>query len=248
MHRLPSIVLLAATLAFAGSALAAHPMLTEDPYTQGTGHFELELGQAFAQGDPLQGGRGTEFGPQLTSGAAPALDLIVRTTWLTQAPADSPSTSGWGDSMLDFKWRFYDAAPLALAVRAGADIPTGDAARGLGAGTAGFHVIAVAGWQLERVNVNVNAAYIRVRQTGMRADIPVFSAAVVGPNASPWRTFIEATASANPDPQNAQWPAVARTGLIATVTTWLDLDIGYQARLNRSATRQVWLAGATLRW
>ena len=64
----------------------------------------------------------------------------------------------------------------------------------------------------------------------------------------PWRTFIEATAVSNPDPQVAQWPAVARTGLIYSATSWLDLDVGYQARLNRSATREVWLIGATLRW
>jgi hypothetical protein len=248
MPRVHAIVLVAAALASAPAAFAAHPMLTEDPATQGTGHLELELGQAFARGDPLQGGQGTEFGPQLTYGAAPTLDLIVRTTWLTQAPADAPKTSGWGDSLLDFKWRFYEAEQRALAVRAGADIPTGDAARGLGQGTAGFHVIGVAGWQFEHVNVDANVAYFRVRQTGVRGDVPVVSAAIVGPNASPWRTFIETAASANPDASNPQWPAVARTGLIVTVANGLDLDAGYQARLDRSATRQIWLLGATLRW
>jgi len=238
----------AAAFFVTGSAFGAHPMLTEDPQTQGTGKFELELGQAFARGDPLQGGRGTEFAPQLTGGAAPALDLILCTTWLTQAPADAPAAHGWGDSLLDFKWRFHESAPVALAVRAGIDIPTGDAARGLGTGATGYHVIGIAGWQFARVNVNANVAYARVRQDGARSDVGAVSAAVVGPNASPWRTFIEATTVSNPDPQIAQWPAFARTGVIYTATTWLDLDLGFQARLNRSATREVWLIGATLRW
>jgi hypothetical protein len=223
-------------------------MLTEDPQTQGTGKFELELGQAFARGDPLQGGSGTEFAPQLTGGAAPALDIILRTTWLTQAPADAPTARGWGDSMLDFKWRFHESGQAAFAVRAGIDIPTGDAARGLGTGTAGYHVIAIAGWQFARVNVNANLAYARVRQEGARSDVGAVSAAVVGPNASPWRSFVEAATVSNPDPENAQWPAFVRTGLIFSATTWLDLDLGFQARLNRSATREVWLIGATLRW
>jgi hypothetical protein len=248
MPKLRVIAACAAAFVLTGNAFGAHPMLTEDPQTQGTGHFELELGQAFARGDPLQGGRGTEFAPQLTGGAAPAFDVILRTTWLTQAPADAPSARGWGDSMLDFKWRFHESAPVAFAVRAGIDIPTGDAARGLGAGATGYHVIAIAGWQVARVNVNANVAYARVRQEGARGDVGAVSAAVVGPNSSPWRTFIEATAVANPDPQIAQWPAFARTGLIYSATAWLDLDLGFQARLNRSATRVVWLIGATLRW
>jgi hypothetical protein len=248
MPTVRSIAACGAAFLLIGEAFGAHPMLTEDPQTQGTGNFELELGQAFARGDPLQGGSGTEFAPQLTGGAAPALDIILRTTWLTQAPADAPGAHGWGDSMLDFKWRFHESASVAFAVRAGIDLPTGDAARGLGAGAAGYHVIAIAGWQLERINVNANVAYARVRQQGARADVGGVSAAVVGPNASPWRTFIEATAVSNPDPLVAQWPAVARTGLIYSATKWLDLDAGYQARLNGSATRAVWLIGATLRW
>lgn len=248
MPKLRVLAACATAFVVAGNAIAAHPMLTEDPQTQGTGKFELELGQAFARGDPLQGGSGTEFAPQMTGGAAPTLDIILRTTWLTQAPAEAPAARGWGDSMLDFKWRFHESAPVAFAVRAGVDIPTGDAARGLGTGATGYHVIAIAGWQLARVNINANVGYARVRQQGARSDVGAVSAAVVGPNASPWRTFIEATAVSNPDPQVVQWPAVARTGLIYSATTWLDLDAGYQARLNRSATREVWLIGATLRW
>ena len=60
--------------------------------------------------------------------------------------------------------------------------------------------------------------------------------------------FPEAATFSNSDPTDAQWPAVARTGFIYTVTPWLDVDVGFQARLNRAAARQVWLAGATFRW
>jgi hypothetical protein len=94
----------------------------------------------------------------------------------------------------------------------------------LGTGAAGYHVIAIAGWQL--AHVNVNAAYARVRQEAARSDVGAVFAAIVGPNASPWRTFAETTAASNPDPKIAQWPAVARTGLIYSATKWLDLDAG----------------------
>ena len=115
-------------------------------------------------------------------------------------------------------------------------------------GRAGFHAIAIAGWQAAGVNVNANLAYARVNQPGARPNLFGASVAVVGPNASPWRTFIEASAISNPDAHDTLWPAVARTGLIVTVAKWLDLDVGYQARLTKSAPRQVWLAGATFHW
>jgi hypothetical protein len=40
----------------------------------------------------------------------------------------------------------------------------------------------------------------------------------------------------------------ARVGIVATVARPLDVDIGYQGRLNHAAPRQVILAGVTVRW
>jgi len=96
--------------------------------------------------------------------------------------------------------------------------------------------------------VYANAACARTRQPGARADLGLVSVALTRPDDAPLRTFVEAATFSNADPGNPQWPAVARAGLIYTVNAWLDVDAGFQARLNRSATRAVWLAGATLRW
>jgi hypothetical protein len=46
----------------------------------------------------------------------------------------------------------------------------------------------------------------------------------------------------------AQWPAAALIGFIYTATPFLDLDCGYQRRLNRSAPDNEYLLGATFRW
>ena len=62
------------------------------------------------------------------------------------------------------------------------------------------------------------------------------------------RTFVEAATYSNTDPTNGKWPALARTGVIQSVNGTLDLDLGVQARLNASATRFSWLAGATWHW
>lgn len=233
----------------AAPAWAAHPFLTENPGTQGQGHAELELGFAADQGDPTFGGRGMLFSPQVSYGLAETVDVIVQGFWQSQSPAGAPTVRGIGNALVDVKWRFYESdGPLALAVRAGVDLPTGDEAKGLGGGQLGAHVLAVAGWTYEDFNVYANAGYARVRQSGVRPNLGFFSVAVTTPEGQPLRTFIEAATYSNTDPTIAQWPALARTGLIHAVNESFDVDVGIQARLNRSATRLAFLLGATLRW
>jgi hypothetical protein len=238
----------ALVLVLARPVFAAHPFITEDPATVGMGRIELELGLAARQGDPSINGRENAFSPQFSLGITPTIDLIAQTIWLNQMPAQSPTLVGNGDTLADFKWRFLETDGLALAVRAGLDLPTGDSATGLGAGTPGYHAIAVAAVKLGSYSVYANAAYAYTRQPGTRANLGLLSIALTRPDDAPLRTFVEMATFSNVDPGNPQWPAVARTGLIYTVNAWLDVDAGFQARLNRSATRAVWLAGATARW
>ena len=113
-----------------GPALAAHPFITEDPGTLGTGRIEIELGAAAREGAPDVDGRETGFFPQLSLGVAPNVDLIALGTWVRQAPAQRPTLFGSGDLLLDVKWRFYESDTLGLAVRAGVDLPAGDSDTG----------------------------------------------------------------------------------------------------------------------
>ncbi len=250
LRRLPAArALVAAVVSLgAGAAIAAHPFITEDPGTQGAGKFELELGAAARRGAPEFDGREVGIFPQFSIGATDSVDLIVQAIVLRQMPANAPTVFGAGDTLVDVKWRFYESEPWAFAVRAGVDLPTGDVDRGLGSGRVGYHAIAVAGFASGAYAVYANAIYARTQQPGVRANLGAFSIALTRPDDAPLRGFIEAATFSNTDPSNAQWPAVARTGFIYSVTSWLDVDLGFQARLNRAAARQVWLAGATLRW
>lgn len=233
----------------AAPAWAAHPLLTEDPGTQGQGHTELELGFAADQGDPTFNGRGLLLSPQVSYGLAETVDFIVQGFWQSQSPVGAPAGRGIGNSLLDLKWRFYESdGPLALAVRAGVDLPTGDDSIGIGGGQPGAHVLAVAGWKYPDFTVVANAGYALVRQPGIRRSIGFFSVAVTTPEGLPVRTFVEAATYSNSDPTNAKWPALARTGIIFSVHDALDLDVGLQSRLNSSATRVSFLVGATWRW
>ena len=137
---------------------------------------------------------------------------------------------------------------LALAVRAGLDLPTGDSTTGLGAGTLGYHAIAVASVTSGPYALYANAGYAHTRRPGTRSSLGLFSLALTQPADTPLQSFVEIATYTNPAPGDRQWPAIARIGAIYSLTTWMDIDAGFQARLNRSATRAVWLAGATVRW
>ena len=237
----------ALALAAATTAHAAHPLISEDPGTQGTGHVELEIGFAASEGEP-GGGRASLLAPQTTVGLAPALDLIVVPRYLWLRPKDEPSQRGFGDTVLDLKWRFVETDTVQLAVRAGAELPTGDASKGLGAEGTGWHAVLALSMAIEPAQWLVNVGYTRARVRGERTHLPFVTTAVIAPSEGVLRGFVEVAAQANSDPERSTWPAVARTGLIWKATSWLDLDVGAEGRLNREAPRATILAGATVRW
>jgi hypothetical protein len=129
-------------------------------------------------------------------------------------------------------------------------LPTGDADRGLGEGTATYHALLAASVDLAPLAVHSNVGYTRNRADPLeRRDLYHVSAAAVWILNASWRVLLlELAADSNVDNTRSTWPAVARIGAIYTVTKGFDVDIGYQARLNRAAPSEVLLAGVTVRW
>jgi hypothetical protein len=228
-------------------AHAAHPIISEDPGTQGTGGVELEIGFQASDGDP-GGGRTSLLTTQVAIGLAPTVDLLVVPRYLWLRPAGAPHERGIGDTSLDVKWRFFENDTVQLAVRAGAELATGDESKGLGADGTGWHAVLAMSVDVDPMQWLVNVGYVRGRVPGERTQLPYASAAVVGPSEGRLRSFVEVAAQANSDPSRTTWPAVVRTGLMWKAAPWLDLDVGAEGRLNRAAPRATLLAGATLRW
>ncbi|MCC7114554.1 MAG: transporter [Burkholderiales bacterium] len=228
-------------------ARAAHPLINEDPGTQGAGRFELEVGFAAVRGDP-PGGRSWEIAPQLSYGATDKLDLIVRPSWTGFRVPGEDRQRGLGDTAVDVKWRFHESGDLQLGLRAGIDFPTGDSDKGLGSGRAGAHaLVAIAvnasGWQWL---ANVGDAYSRA--DGERRHRPFVSAGFLAPAEGVLRASLEVAAQANADRDRSTWPAVARAGLLWQISDAWSVDVGAEGRLNRAAPNFTALAGATLRW
>ena len=233
-------------LALPALAHAAHPFVTEDPGTQGAGKLELELGFGAFRGDPDIPGRNSIFSPQLSIGITDNVDLIAQLVRLQQTATAGPTVIGQGSTLLDVKWRFKETDEYALGVRAGLDLPTSD--DDFGSSQLGAHAIGIVSLTFGDYAVYGNATYAYTRQPSTRRNLHGFSVALTRPEDRPMRGFIEAATYSNPDPEHTQWPAFARAGVIYTVTGWLDIDAGVQARLNRAAARVGLLLGATMRW
>ncbi|HEV2038668.1 MAG TPA: transporter, partial [Casimicrobiaceae bacterium] len=170
---------------------AAHPLIAEDTATQGSGKFELEIGNSWTRDGP---DRSFELGPQLSYGVLPHLDLILRPTWLGQRSiidGDAIHARGAGDTAVDVKWRFFQRDKLSLAVRAGINAPTGDADRGLGSGKPTYHGLLVSSIDLARLAVHANVGYARNRSDPMeRRDLYHVCATALWTVNDSWRVLL----------------------------------------------------------
>ena len=226
-------------------ALAMHPMLTEDTGTQGKGRFELELGfERVREGDATS----FEFGPQLSWGALDNVDLIVRPAWL-DLRGNADSARDLGDTALDVKWRFLEANPWSYGLRAGLDLPTGSEDKGLGSGKTGYHGVLIATWAVDALSVSANVGVLHVGNLPLqRRNLGLATVGIVWEAREGLRLAAEVDTATNPDPGRSSWPTVTRVGIVWSLDKHWDVDVGYQAPINRPAPDAAILAGATLRW
>jgi hypothetical protein len=236
---------LAALLLATSRAHAGHPMLSEDTGTQGRHNAEFELGYAWTQQD---GSSGFLLQPQLSYGTSATLDLIIQPSWTFVDSPGLPAQKGLGDTNLDFKWRFYGAAPWSMGVRAGLQVPTAHDDLGLPHHKVSPHALLVLTADFAPLSLDANLGYSRVPpDLGARANQVHFSAAAT--YAANERLFfiVDTAIDSSPDSTRNKPPAVALFGMIYTARPGLDVDIGYRGRLNCGAPLRQWLLGVTYR-
>lgn len=237
--------LFGSALAVAVDARAGHPMLTEDTGTQGSGNAELELGFSWASD---AGNRYFVFQPQLSFGASPAVDLIVQPSWLSNDIAGSGNVSGYGDTNLDFKWRFFGRDPYSLAIRAGVTAATNSNDLGLPAGRNAEHALLVATYDAAPLTIDANLGYTRNPDVAeLRTNIYHVSAAALYATTDRLGLVLDLDWDSNSDATKSSPLAVALVGAIYTFRPGLDVDIGYRSHLNGAAIARQWLLGITFR-
>jgi hypothetical protein len=123
-------------LAVALPAWCGPPFLTDDPEPVDTGHFEFYLFQTLDQS-----GENTQVqapAVEFNWGALPDLQLHLLSSFTYFSPGGNVSAYGLGDTEAGIKFRFIQEGPdhPQIGIFPAVEIPTGDAARGLGNGVA----------------------------------------------------------------------------------------------------------------
>jgi hypothetical protein len=258
-------------LAAPASGWAAHPYITDDTGTQGTGNWQLELmaerdrnaRTADPGGGPVhQVSKVTLLNPVLTYGVLDTLDVALGVNHLRQRTTEdavvTESANGTSDSTLELKWRFYEANGLSLALKPGLVLPTGDENRGLGTGKLSWGVNFILTQEAKPWTFLANVAYTHTRYklpadvAANRAHLWRASAGVAYYLREDVRLVGEAgvrTNGAKDDPflpgRNGQF---AMLGLIYSLSDKIDFDVGVRKRVNRTEFDTAILVGATFRW
>jgi len=241
-----------ALLALSGEARGAHPYITDDTNTQGTGHFELQLGAQYTRS--TDSGLTTAdfaFQPQLTSGLLDPLDLIIRPGYsvLVYSGASSGRAAGFGDTDIALKWRFWENAAWSVAVVAGSGVPSGNGDRGLGSTRSTPHVTLIGGYASPEVQAWANASVARTGDaSNERSTVAHVSANVQALIREGLQVGFDLGVDQNSAGLSPHWTSVLLFGAIWTLTPACDVDAGYQRALTNAVPTNQWLLGVTLRW
>lgn len=250
MHRF--LFTLAIAIVAVPGARAAHPLLTEDTRVQGQGNYQLEM-MAEGQRDRPPGARvrTLQLEAVLSHGIAEDADLQFGIPWLRQRVEDASGSarmSGAGDAAMDLKWRFYRKGSFSLAVKPGITLPTGDEARGLGTGRAGWGSLAIVSWEPRSLALHAHAGYQRNRNSlGERESLNQLSGSAVYRARDQLKLVAELTRETSPDPAQS-YLRVLVIGGIWSVTEYLDLSAGWRRGSGAAAGHRALLLGATFAW
>ncbi len=240
---------------------AAHPLITDDTGTQGSGRFQLELNSEFIddeEGDSeVTGG---EVAAVISYGVADNVDLVVGLPWIWYEVKESGATvadeDGTGDLSLEVKWRFfeYEDRGLSIALKPGVTFPTGDDRKGLGNGkvSGGSSLIVSKEGVLGKLHLNLgytrNEYGIDEDDFLLRNDI--WHASFAGEiNLTADITAVgNIGLETNPERGAEEDPAFFIGGLIYSVTNDFDVDAGVKWGLNDAESDRAFLAGIALRF
>lgn len=241
-------------LLVAASARAFHPLITEDTGTVGAGTYQLELTAELArQSEDGRTVHGAQPAAVLSYGLLPNADLLLGQPWLRIVSEDDAGRqviTGPLDTSLDFKWRFYERGALSLGVKPGITLPTGDDARGLGAGEVTWGALLIGTYHSDGpFAFYSHLGYRRFRNTlGWRESLFHISGAVAYSPSEKLRLVADFSADTNPLPSAYGTLRYTVLGLTYSPREDLDLDAGVKFRMNGIVFDHSLLLGVTLRW
>lgn len=258
-NRLFGKCMLCTVLFVPATVWAAHPLITDDAGTQGTGKFQLEVNGQYDSDKETVGGvsiksTGGQAAMALTYGASDGIDIAVGLPYLWIKEKDDGvqviNEHGVSDATVDVKWRFFEKEGLSFAVKPGMSSPTGDEDKGLGAGKAGYHIYLIGTKDVAPWSFSANLGYMRnvtkfdVEEENLwHASLAATYELIKG-----FKIVGDIGQEKNCDKSVNNDPAYALAGLIYSPNENIDLDIGVKYGLTSSETDWSLLAGTTFRF
>ncbi len=237
---------------------AAHPLITDDAYTQGKGKSQLEVtGQYDSDRETVDGvavkTTGRQVAATLTYGIVDTVDLAVGAPFLWIREQDDgavvSNVKGISDTILDVKWRIFEHEGLSFALKPGIGIPTGDDGNGLGTGRIGYHLFAIVTKEAEPWAMHANLGYIRNENRFEElTNLWHVSAAATYAAGKNLKIAGDIGAERNPDRSSQTEPAYVLAGVIYSVTEYFDLDCGVKHAITSTEKDVSIMAGMTFRF
>lgn len=247
---LSASVLFFGILSCATSAFAAHPLITDDAGTMGTGKAQLEMNGEYGH-DKEDGvtSTKTEGAATLSYGLSETVDLVVGLPYQHLRVKDAESTiteNGISDTAIEVKWRFYEHDDLSLAIKPGLTLPTGDDEKGLGAGKATYSLFFIASQEMDPWTFHLNLGYIRNENT-LDEERDLWHASVAASLAvtEDLSAVANLGVESNPAKLTDNDPAFFLVGLVYALSEEFDLDCGIKYGLSDPETDYTVLAGVT---
>ncbi|MBI5633459.1 MAG: transporter [Nitrospirae bacterium] len=240
-------VVMVVVLLWAGMALAAHPLITDDAGTQGKGKFQLEInGEYFND----SGSAVTEIAAALSAGITEDVDLVVGMPYqlLRIKGEDGHRTTdrGISDASVEMKWRFFESKGLSLALKPGVTFPTGNDKKGMGDGKISYGLFFIATKEMEPVTLHINFGYVRNRAEFR--DIWHSSLACEHALTKDLRIVGNIGGETNPEKESNVHPMFLLGGIIYSFTENMDMDFGIKTGLNKAEADYTLLAGLAYRF
>jgi hypothetical protein len=241
-------------------AFGAHPLFTDDTFTQGKGKTQIET--SFLYDRDNDDGIKTEIGRpkvQLTYGLLDPLDVILEIPYLfLQQTRGGVTTSndGISDITLSLKWRFYGEKEkgLQFAIKPSVTFPTGDEAKGLGFGREAYGITFISTFEREEWCVSANLGYL-YNDYGLQSNRDAYRKDIWSASLSGQYEFVEKLwlvgevgVLSNPKVSSDTPPAYILGGFIYEITKSIEIDIGYRYGLNKPMVDNSILAGITIRF
>lgn len=234
----------------ATAAMAAHPLISDDTGTQGTGNKQFEFSSDHNRTrTDASSSRGQTTNAMLSYGLRDDLDVALGAQHLYQRVPGEPRQQGFGDMAVQAKWRFFNSEPWSLALKPVLTLPTGNHDKGLGNGRTTASLNLLAQYQVDPITwlVNVGGTHNANRGGKRKALWNASTAVLYAPNAA-WTLAADVGTSRNADREGPRTLSYALLGGIYHVNKDLDLDVGYRRSLQSGPVTHTVGAGLTMRW